>query len=91
MIVTLLQRELEGFGIRLNRQKPNMSFKKKEKGGINLTHLGSFTPTHLDLETVRAVLSEYKIHNADINLREDCTVDDLIDVIEGNRFAFTSY
>jgi ribosome-interacting GTPase 1 len=30
-------------------------------------------------------LSEYKIHNADITLKEDSTVDDLIDVVEGNR------
>ena len=29
-------------------------------------------------------LQEYKIHNADILMKEDCTVDDLIDVIEVN-------
>ena len=28
---------------------------------------------------------EYKIHNAEVLFREDATVDDLIDVIEGNR------
>jgi len=81
----IIERELEGFGIRLNRQPPHMSFKRKERGGINLTHMGNFTPTHLELDVVKAVLAEYKIHNADINLREDCTVDELIDVIEGNR------
>ena len=27
----------------------------------------------------------YKIHNADITLREDCTSEDLIDIVEGNR------
>jgi uncharacterized protein len=31
------------------------------------------------------LFQEYKIHNADILFKEDCTVDDLIDVIEGNR------
>lgn len=41
--------------------------------------------SELDLETVRTILSEYKIHNADITLRYDATSDDLIDVIEGNR------
>ena len=30
-------------------------------------------------------MKEYKIHNADITLNIDATVDDLIDVIEGNR------
>jgi small GTP-binding protein len=32
----LLERELEGFGIRLNKTPPNIAFKKKDKGGVNL-------------------------------------------------------
>jgi len=32
-----------------------------------------------------AVCAEYKIHNADVEMRGDCDVDDLVDVIEGNR------
>lgn len=39
----------------------------------------------LDMDTVKSVLSEYRIHNADVLIRCDATVDDLIDVIEGNR------
>jgi len=81
----IIERELEGFGIRLNKEKPAISFKRKEKGGVNFSQTGSFTPTHLDLDIVRGILGEYKIHNADINIRQDATVDDLIDVIEGNR------
>ena len=30
-------------------------------------------------------VQEYKIHNAEVLFREDASVDDLIDVIEGNR------
>ena len=41
--------------------------------------------SELDLDTVRTILGEYKIHNADITLRYDATAEDLIDVIEGNR------
>ncbi|KAK4394083.1 Developmentally-regulated G-protein 3 [Sesamum angolense] len=77
------EKELEGFGIRLNKEPPNLSFRRKDKGGINLT--STVTNTHLDLETVKAICGEYRIHNADINLRYDATADDLIDVIEGNR------
>ncbi len=33
----LLEHELEGFGIRLNKRPPNIGFKRKDKGGINLT------------------------------------------------------
>ena len=41
--------------------------------------------SRLDLEQVRSILAEYRIHNADITLRCDATADDLIDVVEGNR------
>jgi len=79
----VIERELEGFGIRLNKQPPNISFKKKDKGGVTMS--STVNLTHLDLDQVKAVLAEYKIHNADINFKYDATVDDLIDVIEGNR------
>ncbi|XP_074316579.1 developmentally-regulated G-protein 3 [Silene latifolia] len=79
----LIEKELEGFGIRLNKEPPNLTFRRKEKGGINFT--STVPNTHLDLETVKAICSEYRIHNADITLRMDATADDLIDVIEGSR------
>ena len=41
--------------------------------------------SELDLDMVKSILSEYRIHNADVTLRYDATADDLIDVIEGNR------
>jgi ribosome-interacting GTPase 1 len=79
----IIERELEGYGIRLNKEPPNIVFRKKDKGGINLQTL--VTQSELDLDLVRSILSEYKIHNADITLRYDATADDLIDVVEGNR------
>lgn len=33
----VIEQELEGFGIRINKQPPNIVFKKKDKGGINIT------------------------------------------------------
>lgn len=41
--------------------------------------------SELDLDIVKSILAEYRIHNADVTLRYDATADDLIDVIEGNR------
>ena len=79
----ILEKELEGFGIRLNKTPPNISYKKKEKGGINLTL--AVPQSTLNLNSVRSILSEYKVHNADVTLRCDATSDDLIDVVEGNR------
>uniref|UniRef100_A0A668TX32 Developmentally regulated GTP binding protein 1 n=1 Tax=Oreochromis aureus TaxID=47969 RepID=A0A668TX32_OREAU len=66
-----------------NKQPPNIGFKKKDKGGINFT--ATCAQSELDAETVKSILAEYKIHNADITLRSDSTADDLIDVVEGNR------
>jgi len=79
----IIEKELEGFGIRLNKEPPNIYFKRKEKGGINLQSL--VTQSELDLDLVKTILSEYRIHNADIIIRYDATADDLIDVVEGNR------
>jgi len=69
--------------LRLNKHPPNIGFRKKDKGGINLQCL--VPQSELDNDIVKSILSEYKIHNADISLRYDASSDDLIDVIEGNR------
>jgi len=79
----IIEHELEGFGLRLNKQPPNIVFRRKDKGGVNLQTM--VTQTELDLDTVKNILAEYKIHNADITLRYDASSDDLIDIIEGNR------
>lgn len=79
----LLEYELEGFGIRLNKKPPEIIFRKKEKGGLNLNAL--VPQSELDNETVKTILAEYRISNADVTLKYDATAEDLIDVIEGNR------
>ncbi|KAJ3063759.1 hypothetical protein HDU98_000451 [Podochytrium sp. JEL0797] len=79
----ILEKELEGFGIRLNKSPPPIYFKKKEKGGVSVS--STVTLTNLDNDLIKAILSEYKIHNADVSFKADCTADDLIDIIEGNR------
>ena len=33
----LIEHELEGFGIRLNKQPPGITFRRKEKGGLSFT------------------------------------------------------
>ena len=54
----LIERELEGFGIRLNKKPPNIAFKKKDKGGIAFTC--AVQNPRLDLDDVKAVLAEYR-------------------------------
>ena len=79
----ILESELEGFGIRLNKKPPNVIVKKKDKGGLAITN--TVPLTKLDHDEIKAVMSEYRIANADIAFREDVGVEELIDVIEGNR------
>lgn len=79
----LLERELENVGIRLNQTPPNIYFKKKSTGGVSFN---STVPlTHVDPRLIQTVLHEYRIFNCEILFRGDYTVDELIDVIEGNR------
>jgi len=39
----------------------------------------------VDLEAVKAVLSEYRALNADVYFGDDYDIDDLVDVVEGGR------
>ncbi|KAJ3549924.1 hypothetical protein NMY22_g701 [Coprinellus aureogranulatus] len=80
----IIESELEGFGIRLNKKPPNIIVRKKEKGGIAITN--TVPLTNIDQDEIKAILSEYRINNADVAIREPgATADDLVDVIEGNR------
>ena len=82
----VIEAELEGFGIRINKGPPNITFKKKDKGGLNIT---STVPlSHIDHDEIKAVMSEYKINSADIAIRCDATVDDLIDILEAKSRSY---
>lgn len=81
----IIEYELEGFGIRLNKKPPNIIIRRKEKGGINVVKSLGLEMTNMSAETVVSIAKEYKLSNADIHFRCDATVDELIDVIEGNR------
>ena len=80
-----IEYELEGFGIRLNRKPPNIIVKRKDKGGINIVKSMNLELTNMSDETAMAICKEYKLSNADVHIRCNASVDDLIDVIEGNR------
>ncbi|KAJ3114613.1 Developmentally-regulated GTP-binding protein 2 [Phlyctochytrium bullatum] len=79
----LLEIELEAVGIRINTKKPNIYFKVKKGGGISFT--ATCKLTYLSERLVQQILQSYKIHNADVLIRDDHTVDEFIDVILGNR------
>jgi small GTP-binding protein len=82
----VIENELEGFGIRCNKSPPNIHFKKKDKGGLAITN--TVPLTHIDHDEIKAVMQEYKISSADIAIRCDATIDDLIDVLEAKSRSY---
>jgi small GTP-binding protein len=81
----VLKKELYNMGIRLDREKPNIRIEKKVSGGINVV-----STVKVNEDEIKAVLNEYRIFNADVIINEYRGVEDLIDVIEGNRVYIPS-
>ena len=79
-----IERELHGFGIRLNQEPPAIKFTRKDKGGLN--YQAMVPQSELTPEIVTSICREYRIISGDIFIRCDATVDQFIDVIEGGRY-----
>jgi len=79
--------ELESVGLRLNSGPPNITFKQKPSCSMNVVSFTATVPLTKGIteKVVRDILRDYKIFNADVVFREDVSVDEFIDVIEGNR------
>ncbi len=78
-----IARELEGMGVRLNKEPPDINIKRKDRGGLEVA--STVTLTEVDKETVKDILREYGYINGTIVIRSDITVDQLIDHLAGNR------
>ncbi|AEA47252.1 OBG GTPase family GTP-binding protein [Archaeoglobus veneficus] len=85
--IDVLKKELYEGGIRLNQRPPDVTIKKKERGGIKIT---STVPLSIGEDTIMEILREYRTHNADVLIREDVTIERLIDAIQGNRVYIPS-
>jgi len=78
----LILKELYDFNLRLGRSSPRIAIKKKDRGGINIE---SVPLTKLSKKEILKLLHEHKIHNADVLIYEDVSLEELNDVLEGNR------
>jgi ribosome-interacting GTPase 1 len=78
-----LVRELEKVGIRLNKRAPDIQVTINKTGGIQV--ISTCHLSRVDDRLIKNIFQEYKLHNATILIKEDITVDDIIDTIEGNR------
>ncbi len=78
----VLVQELNDAGIRVNSRPPDVTIRKKPRGGVNIS---STVELSLNEDTIKSILAEYRLHNANVLIREPVTIDQLIDVILGNR------
>jgi small GTP-binding protein len=78
----VLMDELYEAGIRVDQVPLDVVIKKRDKGGVEINKT---VDLDLDDQTIKAVLDEYKIHNAHVLIRENIDVDELIDAVLKNR------
>ena len=83
----LLREELYYNKIRLDTSPASVSVSKKHKGGIKLTTSGD---VGLDEDTIKGVLREYDYINADVTVREELDIDQLVDALMDNRVYLPS-
>ena len=79
----IIEKEMYIANIRLNQNRPNVLIKKKNKGGIDIASLVKLVK--IDNNTIKVIMHEFKMFNADVVFKEDVTIDQFIDVIEGGR------
>lgn len=78
----VLLHEVYDTGIRLDKTKPDVRIKKTPYGGIRIGKTVSLTMSD---DTIKSIMMEFKLNNADILVRERIDEDGLIDVIEGGK------
>tara|TARA_B100000315_G_C14587817_1_gene594056 strand:+ start:3133 stop:4230 length:1098 start_codon:yes stop_codon:yes gene_type:complete len=83
-----LNNELYEAGVRLNQHPPKIKIEKRDGGGLNVTT--SVQLSQINIETIKIVLIESRIHNANVVISEDVSIDQIIDAISGNRVYIPS-
>ncbi|OPX77544.1 MAG: tRNA modification GTPase TrmE [Methanosaeta sp. PtaB.Bin039] len=69
-------------GARLNQRPPEVIIRRSSKGGIVIS---STVDPRIDRGSIEAILHEYRIHSADVLIRETLSQDRFIDALESNR------
>ncbi len=81
-------KELHKVGIRPDQKRPDVKIRKKGKNGIRIGKTVELS--ELDEESIKEVLKEFRINNAEVVIREDITLDQFIDCIEDNKEYISS-
>jgi small GTP-binding protein len=80
--INILKKEIYNTGIRINQNEPDVKITRTPQGGVVIGNTVKLT--HLNAETIRDILKEFRIMNASVLIRQDLTADQLIDVLRGN-------
>jgi len=78
----VILKEVYNTNIRLNQHKPDVRIKKTSKDGVRI---GRTVRTVMTDQTIKGILGEFKMHNAEVLIREKVNEDQLIDIIEDNK------
>ncbi|MGP6294071.1 OBG GTPase family GTP-binding protein [Caldiplasma sukawensis] len=73
--------ELRKASIEVNKKRKNIGIKKGSSGGIRIRKPKN---VEIDEEQIRMVMKEFKITNAELYIRENVTLDDIIEYFKGN-------
>ncbi len=74
--------ELNGAGIRINQEKPQILIEKKNEGGLEIK---SNIKQDIDRDTIKQIAREYGINNGIITLKEKAPLERLFDAFSQNR------
>jgi len=78
-----IKKELWNAGIRINQHRPFVKITKTKNGGIVIR--STVKLKKIQPKTIKGILKEFKYNNCEVTIHEDIDIDDLIDIIEGNR------
>ena len=81
--LALIKKELFGIGIRVDSKPPDVVLERASSGGLSINFLA---PAKISEKLVQEILHECGVRNCRVIIREkDLSVDQLIDVLSGNR------
>lgn len=83
-----IKKEIYETGIRLDQKKPDVKIRKTAKDGIRIGRT-VYTP-ELDDTTIKAILKEFRINNAEVLIRSKINADQFLDCIEENKVFMNS-
>lgn len=86
--VDVLREELYNANVRIDDAPPDVKIKKRERGGIDFS--ATVRLAKIDRVMIEGILREFSFDNASVVVRQDVSAEQLIDVIQGNRFYVRS-